>query len=513
VLAEGDTVLASAHGSQSAAPVPAGQDRDGIEGRVFRILRSEVPVHPGTHWQMVLAIPEQDLLAATQTWILLLTAVVFILLVIPLLWGLRAGRILSAEAQILAKAAQSLGAGEPPELPIQRVSEFRTVGQALTRAHAEIQDRIRLQQRLQHSQRIETLGTLAGGIAHDVNNHLSAIMGQIFLARETLPEGHPSGQRLVQAEAAAQRCARVTRALLTFSRQEKPDLAPLDLNDLVARTAEVLERVLGGMVRVRLELGSDLPRILGERVQLEQVIMNLAINARDSMPEGGTVTFVTRLDRAHSVQLCVTDTGTGIPPEQLPHIFEPFFTTKPVGQGTGLGLAMVFGIMKSHGGHLEVESTVGVGTTFTLAFPPLASAGSGAAELPATQELKGPLQGFAVLVAEDEAYLKETLEDAISIAGAVVVSAATGDEAWQRFQEQSFDCVLSDQRMPGCTGLELLRRIRAAGSPVPFILASGQDLDPFNAEAAADPRVRLLAKPFSVTRLIAMMDELGLRNP
>ena len=510
VLADGDTILASAHGTQAEVPVPAAGDRAVLGGQPFRIMRSDVPIHPGTHWRMVLAVPEQDLLASAQAKILELTAVAFLLLALPVLWGLRVGKQLAGEVQDLAAAADRLGAGEVPDLPPQQVTEFHTVGQALRKAHSEIQDRARLQQRLQHSQRMETLGTLAGGIAHDVNNHLNAIIGQLFLAREALPEGHDSNRRLARAEDAARRCAQVTRALLTFSRQGKPQLAPMDLNELVTRTAEVLERVLGGLVIVKLDLEPSLPPIQGERLQLEQVIMNLAVNARDSMAGAGTLTFRTRRSPDHGLELSVTDTGSGIAPVDLPRIFEPFFTTKPVGQGTGLGLAMVLGIVQDHGGRIEVDSEVGRGTTFTVGFPAgPAEAHESAATAAAPLLPKGPLLGVRILVAEDEVYLKDTLEEALTVAGAEVLAAANGEAAWQGFQNLAFDCVLSDQRMPGCSGLELLARIRATGSAVPFILASGQDLEPFRLESTKDPWLRLLPKPFSVTQLVATMNELG----
>ena len=509
VLDHGNTILASAHGAQAEVPAPLAGDRTELAGQTFQVLRSDVPVHPGTQWRMVLAIPERDLLAAAQARILGLTAVAFILLTLPLLWGLRVGRQLADEVQVLAKAADRLGAGELPDLPFQQVTEFHTVAQALRRAHAEIQEQARMQQRLQHGQRMETLGTLAGGIAHDVNNHLNAIMGQLFLARESLPEGHLSSQRMAQAEDVARRCAKVTRALLTFSRHGKPELAPLDLNDLVAGTAEVLEHVLGGLVLVELDLASDLPQVLGDPLQLEQVIMNLAVNARDSMADGGRLLFRTRLGQDRAVELSVTDSGAGIAAEDLQRIYEPFFTTKPVGQGTGLGLAMVLGIVQNHGGRIEVESELGKGTTFTLTFPAAPEEAPEPATPTAALLPKFPLQGLRILVAEDEIYLKDTLEEALTVAGAEVVTAASGESAWQRFQNQAFDCVLSDQRMPGCTGLELLERIRTTGSTVPFILASGQDLEPFQSESDRDARLRLLAKPFSVTQLVALMRELG----
>ena len=507
LLDQDQQLISEAHGVQAALAVPSSGDRLKLGGLKSRVLRSDVPTRAGSKWHLVLAIPERDLLAAAQGKLLAITAAAFALLLLPIIWGLWVGSRLSREIQSLARAADQVGAGIAPQLAESQVAEFATLGQALRQAHADIQKRNALEQHLQHSQRLETLGTLAGGIAHDVNNHLSAILGQIFLVRDTLPEGHASIERLLQAEAAADNCARTTRTLLSFSRHGNSDLQAMDLNELLTEMAELLNCLLGGLVRVDLDLDPAPVQLQGDRVQLEQVIMNLAVNARDAMPDGGSLSFQTRCLPSGTLCLKVKDTGTGMSQETLARIFEPFYTTKAVGQGTGLGLALVHGIVHSHHGSMDVESRLGFGTTFTLCFP-MDHTGAPLHARPIPVEVVGDLANLRILVAEDELYLRETLEAALTSLGASVVAAASGTEAWEHFQAQPFDCILSDQRMPGCTGMELHSRIRGAGADLPFILASGQDLEPFRGELTQDPAFRILAKPFSIKSLVELVRSL-----
>ncbi len=474
-------------------------------------IRRQLREQAAPPWTLLMAIPESELLGGAQRRLLLALGTC-ILIVLGVAWhSIRLARRFGNPLRDLSLAAERLGEGQVPAIPETPIAEIRTLGMALRNAGEAQQDRARLQQQLQHSQRLETLGTLAGGIAHDVNNQLGAILGQLFLAREVLPSQSPGALRLIRAEEAVERCAQTTKALLAFSHNAQADLRPLDFNRLIQRTTALLERILGGLVRVDLDLDPNLPRILGEPLQLEQVLMNIAVNARDAMPEGGRLTFRTCHAAGGPVILTVTDTGKGIPPEVLPHVFEPFFTTKPVGKGTGLGLAMAFGILRAHGGSLDVESVLGQGTTFTLRLP---TSGTVAEETPnptqAPEAESGPLAGLRILVAEDEVDLRETLADALTIARAQVETTADGDLAWQLFQATSYDLILSDQRMPQCTGMELLRRIRGTGSTIPFILASGQDLEPFRPELEGDDATRLLPKPFSVARLMELVQEFGL---
>ncbi len=492
---------------------PAGASWFRSQGRSHLGFRR--PLRPGgtPPWMVLLVVPEPELIGPAQHRLLVTLGLTLLCLGLVGLRARHLARRFGNPLRDLAGAAETLVQGRIPEPPATPISEIRTVGEALQRAGRLLADRTRLQQQLQHSQRLETLGTLAGGIAHDVNNQLSAILGQLYLARETMPGQSPAAQRIQRAEEAVERCAQTTRALLAFSHQGQTDLRPLDFNHLIRRTAGLLDRVLGGLVRVELDLDPDLPPILGEPLQLEQVLMNLAVNARDAMPQGGQLTFRSRSEGLDFVSLTISDTGRGIPPEVLPHIFEPFFTTKPVGKGTGLGLAMAFGILRAHGGSLDVASEPGEGATFTLRLPVSAEVREAASgPHPTEGGDAGPLAGLRILVAEDEPDLRETLADALTIARAQVETAPDGEVAWQMLQRVPYDLVLSDQRMPQCTGLDLLRRIRASGAKVPFILASGQDLEPFRPELEGDAATRLLPKPFSVAKLLELAQELGIAS-
>ena len=412
----------------------------------------------------------------------------------------------------IAESAAALGEGKLPEPIKSGVQELNALSLALHKAGESFRNEIDLKRQLEHSQRLELMGSLTGGIAHDVNNQLASIVGQINLAKEGLPEEHAVQRRLDKAEDAVDRCSLMIKSLLGFTHQVRPLLRSTDLNTLVANTATLLERVLGGLIRIELSLAPDLPPILGEPVQLEQVLMNLAVNARDAMPEGGRLRLATEQAGPRSVRLTVGDTGTGIPGEVLPRIFEPFFTTKGLGKGSGLGLAMVFSIVEAHGGRIEVDSRPGEGTEFRIQFQtpeePAPEAGTCA-------QAPRPFQNFAgkrILVAEDDPNLRELLAEAFTQARAQVETAQDGQVAWTLFLQSRYDLVISDQRMPECTGLELLERIRSAGSTVPVILASGYGLEGMEAQLAKDLRLRFFSKPFSIRNLFhgarEMLDEL-----
>jgi len=237
--------------------------------------------------------------------------------------------------------------------------------------------------------------------------------------------------------------------------------------------------------------------------------MNLAVNARDAMPKGGSLTLRTFRDEEGRVCVEVQDTGTGIPEHLLPHIFEPFVTTKEATKGTGLGLAMVFGIVKAHQGRIQAENAPGGGARFLLCLPPARQDTPDETPLQADPCGDGAcLAGRRILVAEDETLLRDLLADALTQARAQVTAAPDGGVAWQAWQKGRFDLVLSDHRMPDCTGLELLKRIRATGSEVPFILLSGQGVDGLETTLAQAPGVRFLPKPFELSRLLALMTEM-----
>ena len=463
---------------------------------------------PGIRWRLALAIPEDDLMGPARHRALGVLALALVSL------GLAAWRIRRLAIQVatpmarLGDLAEALGQGTlPPPIPSD-LREIRSLDRALRQAQESLADQGRLQRQLEHSQRMETVGTLAGGIAHDVNNQLAAILGQLHLCRELLPEGHSVLDRLERAEEATRRCAQTTKALLSFSHQSRPELKRLDLNAVVQETGAILDRLLGGRIRLGLALAPDLPWVEGDGVQLEQVLLNLAVNARDAMPEGGTLTLRTRQDAAGQVCLEVQDTGSGIPEAALPHIFEPFFTTKEQGKGTGLGLAMVFGIVKAHQGRIQAENAPEGGARFRITLPPAGRPHDSGPPRKAGLRAETRLVGVRVLVAEDEALLRDMLADALTLARAQVTATQDGAVAWRAWQAGAFDLILSDHRMPDCTGYELLQRIRATGSDVPFILVSGQGLEAVERELARDPRTRILPKPFEMPRLLALMAEM-----
>jgi CheY-like chemotaxis protein len=277
----------------------------------------------------------------------------------------------------------------------------------------------------------------------------------------------------------------------------------VDLNTLIANTATLLDRVLGGLVRIELSLTPDLPPVLGEPVQLEQILLNLAVNARDAMPQGGRLLLRTEPGETGQVRLTVRDTGTGIPPEVLPRIFEPYFTTKGLGKGTGLGLAMVASLVEGHGGRIEVSSRLGEGTEFRIHLNLHASKPTPAASEALIKPQAPSYAGKRILVAEDDPNLRDLLADAFTQARAQVETAPDGLIAWRLFQQSRYDLVVSDQRMPECTGLELLARIRTVAPTLPVILVSGYGLEGMEAELGKDAHLRFFSKPFAIRQLFA----------
>jgi two-component system cell cycle sensor histidine kinase/response regulator CckA len=348
------------------------------------------------------------------------------------------------------------------------------------------------------------VGTLAGGIAHDVNNQLTAIHGQIELGMEKLSEEHPVQRNLRAAAEATRRCGETTKALLAFSRPSNPELKALDLNSAVQEAMLLLERVIDRRIHLDSVLEESLPPIMGDKVQLEQVLMNLVVNGRDALPAGGTIQVVTELRRGEVV-LEVRDNGVGMTPEVKSRILEPFFTTKELGKGTGLGLSMVHGIVVAHGGRMEVDSEWGRGSTFRLFFRPAAGALAEHAQIRTSHVAH--FHGAHILVVEDEQTIRLTVAEVLEARGANVVMAQDGLEGLERLQQGTFDLVLSDQLMPRMTGVELLARIRENWPRLPVILASGRGLEGFEAELGKDPALRLLPKPFPLAKLLSLVSE------
>lgn len=381
----------------------------------------------------------------------------------------------------------------------------------------DVTEQKKLEQQYRHAQKMESIGTMAGGIAHDFNNILTAITGFVYVA--LLKAGPDSAVRgpIEQIQAAAARAASLTRELLLFSRRQPADYRPLDLNVLLERTRLFLERTLGADITLSsVPHATPLP-VLAEAHQLQQVLMNLAVNARDAMPEGGSFSLETSpvslsadFVAAHRygrpgryVLLSVSDNGQGMDKTVQAHIFEPFFTTKPVGQGTGLGLAVVYGIIKQHGGFINVYSEPGHGTTFRIYLPLQDEAAMSLAE---TDPAQGAGLGGSetILVAEDDAQVRSLVAQVLSEAGYRVILAVDGPEALQKFEQHAaaIDLLLFDLIMPKMNGKEVLDSIRQQRSELPVIFVSGYAPERMKQKVDLAPNAHLLHKPMAPDALL-----------
>lgn len=480
-----------------------GRPLEAREGSWSGRLRPFAP-SDGLRWEILLALPSQDVLAGSNQRTLWVAALALVLL-IGLSWQAhRIARRFTDPLDELAAAAEAVGRREAPVLPPSDLMEVNQVGQAISQAHRALREREILQDQLRQSQKLETVGTLAGGIAHDVNNQLTAILGQIGLGRERVPEDHPAQRNLQAAEDATNRCAETTRALLSFSRPSQTGLSSLDLNAVMREGIVLLSRVLDKKITLTTDFTEPLPAVLGDQVQLEQVLVNLVVNARDALPASGAIQVGTGFHE-DGVAFWVRDNGVGMTPEIRDRIFDPFFTTKELGKGTGLGLSMVLGLVQAHGGRIEVQSQWGLGSTFLVH---LQRAQSPAVEATVTTApVPRRLKGRRILVVEDEASIRDLVQEALRVHGAEVITARNGDEGWQAFLEGPVDLVLSDQLMPQRTGLEMLTLIRGVAPAVPVILASGRGLEGLESELRKDPNLTLLPKPFTLHRLFQVVED------
>ncbi len=386
----------------------------------------------------------------------------------------------------------------------------------------DITERLNLEAQLRHSQKMESIGQLAAGVAHDFNNVLTIIKGHadLLLARDNLPAAY-SGS-LERISSAADRAANLTRQLLTFSRRQVMQPQVLGLNDVIHNVARMLERTLGENITVRFDLASNLPRIYADAGMLEQTIMNLAVNARDAMPEvgeffiGSTATEVTPSHAQQNpearvgrfVCLTVADTGVGMDAQVLSRIFEPFFTTKEVGKGTGLGLATVYGITKLHRGWIEVSSEVNKGSAFKIFLPATSKPADAPAAEPVEKEICGGNE--ALLLVEDEPELRSLARQILECYGYRIFEARTGAEALKLWPQhaQEIDLLLTDIVMPeGITGWELAGQLRAERPDLKVICASGYSIDLLNKQFDSPGAFRFLQKPFKPQTLALAVRE------
>ena len=381
----------------------------------------------------------------------------------------------------------------------------------------DVTDQRQLAEQLRQSQKLESVGRLAAGIAHDFNNLLTVIQGYSDILRMELADRPRSAEAVAEIAAAGERAANLTRQLLLFSRKQVAQRSLVDLNELTGNLTKMLGRLLGEDIALRLDCRPGLPLVSADPGMIEQVITNLAVNARDAMPAGGRLkiaTSVVDLDAAHVrgnaeaqpgrfVCLTVADTGSGIAPETLAHIFEPFFTTKEVGKGTGLGLATVYGIVMQHQGVVEVTSQPGEGTRFHIYLP----AASRAETESTAAAMSGGVQGGneTILLVEDEALVLPMMEALLRRAGYTVLSAMSGVAALAVWKEHGprIDLLLSDLVMPGgLSGLQLAERLRAQRPGLRVIFMSGYSPDLRGGLPGIEEGINFLQKPFSHPALL-----------
>jgi two-component system, cell cycle sensor histidine kinase and response regulator CckA len=371
-------------------------------------------------------------------------------------------------------------------------------------------DRVTLEDQLRQAQKMEAVGRLAGGIAHDFNNLLTVIIGSGQLLLAEMKPDRPEVSDIEEMVKAGERAAEMTRQLLAFSRRQVIEPREIGLNGIVGSIEKMLKRMIGEDVKLKTVLAPDLGVIRADPGQLDQVLANLAINARDAMPEGGSITMTTAnifLDEAfvagHAdlkagefVRLSVSDTGSGMTAETRARIFEPFFTTKDVGKGTGLGLSTVFGIVKQAGGHIEVDTAVGRGTTFELYFPRIEPAAHPIAAADPVTAAKG---AGTILVVEDNAPLRSLTGRMLRDLGYAVLLASGPDEAMivSDRHDGPIDLLLTDVVMPGMSGRALANGLTRMRPAMKVLFASGYADEELGRHGVLDSGIALLPKPFT----------------
>ena len=415
-------------------------------------------------------------------------------------------------------AVEAMRAGAHDYVMKGRLARLGAVIRRELEAAAARRERRLAEEQLAVAQRLESIGRLAGGVAHDFNNLLTVINSYTDFAREGMSEDDPVSRDLLEVREAGERAAALTRQLLAFSRREliKPTL--LDLNELIANTERMLRRLIGEDLVFRLTLADDVGTIRADPGKVEQVFMNLVVNARDAMPTGGKLTIETAdltvddppaathagLAPGRYVRVTVTDDGCGMDDETRNRAFEPFFTTKDRDRGTGLGLSTVYGIVKQSGGRIRVDSEVGRGTTFQIDWPAV----EGTRPAMPHRTVRPPGGGVeTVLVVEDERALRDMVARILGASGYRVVTAADADEALREYEQNAdtVDMVLTDVVMPGLSGFELARRLDQLRPGLAVLFMSGYTDDSIAHHGVVDESTPLLVKPFSADDLTGMV--------
>jgi PAS domain S-box-containing protein len=420
--------------------------------------------------------------------------------------------------------------GEPPLLldivvaPLRKAPESPPSGVIIVAR--DVTEQARLEEQLRQSQKLEALGQLAGGIAHDFNNLLTVILGNLELALIQAEEASPIRACLESAVHAAHQAAELTRQMLGLARRQPLQTVPIDLNTLIREEIRLLRHSIDPRITIHYQPAEEPASIRGDPVQMQQVLMNLCLNARDAMPEGGLLTITTAIlphavpppSVGHAadqpkpyVRLSVTDTGCGMTEEVKNRIFDPFFTTKGIGKGTGLGLAVVYGVVRAHEGWIECESAPGQGTRFDIYLPyvpaetPSSPARPETAELPTPSSTEHPSE--TILVVDDEPYVRAVAVAALQQAGYCVLAAEDGLQAVELFQQAAdrIDLIVLDASMPRLCGREAYEQIRQLHPTVPILFASGHS----GTELPTDqPHTGFIHKPYTPRALTAAVQQM-----
>jgi hypothetical protein len=380
---------------------------------------------------------------------------------------------------------------------------------------ADITERRRLEARLWNAQKLESVGRIAGGVAHDFNNLLTVILGYGEILRPHLESDPDAAAALGEIVRAGERARELTRHMLAFASRQPVAPRPLDLNEVLSGMRRMVERLLGADHALELRLDPAAWPVMGDPAQIEQVVMNLAVNARDAMDAGGRVVITTSnrdVDAAEAERLglagpgphavvSVRDTGTGLSAQDLAHLFEPFYSTKRPGLGTGLGLATVYGIVRQAGGHVTVDSVPGKGTEFQVWLPrttATVTAVAAAAPRPA------PRGGGTVLVVEDDAFVRPLVALTLESAGYRVLVAADGEEALRVAERHggAIDLLVTDVVLPGLRGPEVARRLAGQRPGLPVLFVSGYSPEALERQGDGEPAANLLPKPFTPAALL-----------
>jgi two-component system, cell cycle sensor histidine kinase and response regulator CckA len=394
--------------------------------------------------------------------------------------------------------------------------------QRLVIVNRDVTERKELQQQLQVAQKIEAIGRLSGGIAHDFNNLLGVIIGYTESLQKRMEPQDRYREAIDEIQRAANRAASLTQQLLAFSRKQVLEPEILDLNSAVGEVEKMLQRVIGEHIELTLLLSEPLGVVKADRTQIEQVLMNLVVNARDAMPQGGRLTIATsNVDVAESspsrprymlagsyVLLKVSDTGSGMSREVQSHIFEPFFTTKEKGKGTGLGLATVYGVIKQSGGYVLVDSELGKGTSFDIYLPQVAPV-SGITKTAGPQPAVTVKQRATVLLVEDEPSLRALTRDVLKEAGYTVFDAPDGFQALEiaKRSDIPIDLLLTDVIMPGMSGRSLADALDVSRPDTRVLFMSGYTDGEIETQGVLETGTSILRKPFSQSELLRRVQE------